>query len=141
LKLTQGLLPASKVQDGPDNSVTSRPDENGGFEFGTWGIKKPWECLGKLEMNIRPAGECSFGVQCCHKFTPEQCQKIVEHLKTYERVEEITEVKQNGAVVKNEVKVGYVSPTKDDNHLEEWYNRLIELFSNTEDPPVYYWAD
>lgn len=141
MKLTQALLPDSKVKDGPDNEITSSPDDNGGFEFGTWTFAHPWNFLGKFEYNERLIGECSFGVQRCHKFTPEQCQKIIEHLKTYKRVEEVTKTTEDGIDDETEIKVDYVSPTDDDNHLEEWYNRLIELFSNIDDPPVYYWAN
>lgn len=111
MKMTQGLLPASKVSDGKDNVLASHPWEHGGVELGTWNFDHPWKGL-NIKYNIREVGECGYGVQCCHKFTPEECNQVVEKLKA----------------------------TKE-TYTKRGYKRLIELFSNTDDPPVYYWAD
>jgi len=144
MKLTQGLLPASKVKDGPDNPITSSPYDNGGAEFGTWCFWHPWHALNLKKFNIRPVKKCSHGVQCCHKFTPDECNRIVDYLKSY------TPIKKPD----KRFKKGYREYFKDSIPCKDFtgqtdrvlltpyiYNRLIELFSNTEDPPIYYWAD
>lgn len=130
MKLTQGILPASKVQDGPDNEVASNPDKYGGFDLGTWSMT-PWgkSTTGIVkEYNIRQIEECSFGVQCVHKFTKEECKKVVDYLQTW-------------AKTKYRGKKGYLSP---DNHFgwyKEYYDIFIKIFQNYEDLPVYYWSN
>jgi hypothetical protein len=130
LKLTQALLPASKVQDGLDNPIASNPDEHGGYLFNTWEFSHPWKLAGvEISYNLREGSNCGEGVQCSHKFTPEECNKIVEYLKSYVPGE------IRGKDVMRDPNI------KGCGLLPQWHARLIELFSNTEDPPVYYWAD
>lgn len=126
MKLTQALLPASKVLDGPDNEVTSNPDKYGGFEFGTWHTHLPWDGI-PIKYNIRKMGECGLGVQCCHRFTPEECVAITTHLASFSSTGE----GENAGKVDAHGRGHYI----------KWYNRLFELFGNASDPPVYYWAD
>lgn len=125
MKLIQAILPFSKVQDGPDNIITSNPDKNGGFELGTWD-HVPWGNIIK-EYNIRKVGECSYGVQCCHKFSKEECEKIVEYLKTWK-------------VEYYKGKKGYMSPDNKCGWYKEYYNIFIKIFENHDDLPVYYFA-
>lgn len=81
------------------------------------------------EYNIRPVKQCSYGVQCVHKFTPEECDKIHTYLKTYQP----TRKRDKDAMVDpNNDKIGYFT---------KWWQRLVDMFSNTEDPPVYYFAN
>jgi hypothetical protein len=130
LKLTQGLLPDSKVKDGPDNNVTTYPDDHGGYLFETWEMHHPWKMAGiKIGYNVRQGSECGFGVQRCHKFTIDECNKLVEYLKGYVPIE------MKGMPVMKD-------PNNDEYGIfPEWHERLIELFSNTNDPPVFYFAN
>ena len=127
MKTVQALGKSSLVKDGSkDNDITSNPDENGGFELGTWEFSIIKYLLDGIEnkYNVRPIDKCSFGVQISHRFTKEECENIVSRLKRDKKL-------QAGKSFK-------ISETL--SLTEEGYFVLIGIFSNHNDLPVYYWA-
>ena len=128
MKLTQALGKSSLIIDGAeDNNIASNPDENGGFELGTWGFPIIKYLLDGVEnkYNVRPIDECSFGVQISHRFTKEECENIVSRLKRDKKLQAGKSFKFSGTL----------------SLTEEGYFVLIGIFSNHNDLPVYYWCD
>lgn len=115
MKLVQALIPSSKIVDGSeDNKVTTDPGEHGGIEFGTWFMSQyPWDRAGvNIKYNVRNVRECGLGVQICHKFSADECKTISEWLKN-----------EGGKIYRKRSLL-----------------ILINIFSNENDLPVYYWA-
>jgi len=74
MKLTQGILPSSKVKDGVDTTIATNPSNHGGIELGTW---TDFLADFPMSMNVRPVCECQRGVQCCHQFTKKECEEVL----------------------------------------------------------------
>lgn len=132
MKLTAGILPSSLVKDGPDNTITQNPDLHGGvlIDINPISYRKFYKwIISSDDCNIRKPAECSCGVQCCHKFTPQECDKIIEYLLSWEK-----ECEGDGRVC-------YISKDSKHGFYASYYNSLLKLFSNTADLPVYYWAN
>lgn len=141
MKLTKALGKSSLIKDSPTNyTEASYPDENGGFGLGTWDIytmKVFYKDIPEEEQD-NEAGEDYYpvggeGVQIYHRFTKEQCENILEHLKSLE----IKEIDYEGKKVEVALNLSECYEAL----FIEWYQRLIDLFSDFNDLPVYYWAD
>jgi hypothetical protein len=137
MKLTQALGKSSLVVDGSeDNNITSNPDENSGFGLDTWDnetIKMLFSVIPKEEeYNMKKGVLGGRGVSVYHRFTKEHCEKILEKLKSFEK----KEVEYEG----RKVEVVFLA-NKNKGLLIKWFQRLIDLFSDFNDLPVYYWCD
>ncbi len=131
MKLVQGILPDSLVKDGPDNPITTSPIEHGGYEMGTWCTEGPWNDIKMdISFNIRKPETCSYGVQRCHLFTIDECEKMIAYLQSMKKIP-----------IHGDPKHTYVWTC---DGVNEYYNKgyklLLGLFKNTVDRPVYYWA-
>ena len=129
MKLTQGLLPASKFVEGPDNEVCSRPDAHGGYEIGTWG-HLPWEGIPACEhlADRDPETNLGVGAHAYHRFTEPERVQVLKTLMAFQKFQ----VKRA---------VGMRHPEGTICLRIRWHDRLVQLFSDPADLPVYYWAD
>jgi len=133
MKLTQALGKSSLIIDGAeDNTIASNPDENGGFGLDTWDNE-----IIKILLSVIPENERynmkkgilgGRGISIYHRFTKEHCERILEKLSTFKE----KRIKKKNAFFISESYGGIYS---------EWFQRLIDLFSDFNDLPVYYWCD
>lgn len=134
MKLTQAFGKSSIVIDGAKDSVkTSYPDDYSGYELGTWEVKHYRvfsKIIGRELGNVRPVGKCSFDVQICHRFTEEERQKIMQVLRKCRKRRYKSAGNIEGRHIYDGLRV-----------TEEGFQLLKQLFSDSKDPPVYYFAD
>lgn len=133
MKLTQGILPSSKFKEGPDNPITSNPDAHEGFEIGTWDTLP-------MALNFPYQKGAGYDVVAMHYFSKEDCQRMIQILDQCEAEPHIFNEKGEEGILLHTKPLpigmyeGYPISL-------EWFKRLHQLFSNTEDLPVYYLAD
>ena len=135
MKLVQAINKKSKVIHGAEDSeVTSEADSNGGYDIGIYDtnfINLLMEPIPENErFNKTPFEECGYGVQICHEFTKEHCDSILKNFKSLECKTVEYEGEPREAVMIE----------KDNGIFKEYFDVLVELFSDTKDLPVYYLA-
>ena len=133
MKLTQGLLPSSSgIDDNIFNEDWSHPDDQDGYEFGTWDLYHNnyfTELLGEIKKDVKTK-EIPGSAYIWHKFTEEE-RKIIHTslLNDWEKKEKRGKI---GMFCKFDKEWGI---------YPQYHQRLIELFSKTDDLPVWYWYD
>lgn len=122
------LLPSSKIKKWENRC---HPDENGGFEFGTWYLYK-WapETIVNQFIDIQNVDNKGYTIH--HPFTKNDCKIMLEFLSTWKKE------KKNG-------RINYVSPLYEydndcfkTNFTVYGFKKFKQVFSNMNDLPVYY---
>jgi hypothetical protein len=134
MKLVQAFLPSSSgVSNGKLNKEWMNPDNIGGYELGTWEIEISSFMSNVLGRSIynpdKNFKEVPFAALVAYTFNAEETEKIRKELVNnsrefvYERQKAVGIKKANGEEIVLHKK---------------WFNRLVWLFSNENDLPVYY---